>query len=354
MHRAPDRVGYARRRNAIPQLREAGFTGYLIKPVRADSLAAQVTNRDATPERAGADAMPADPETPSRPRARPGLAVLVAEDNEINALLATSLLTQLGHRPIVVGTGDAAVEGWVAAQSRDEPYDLLLMDLQMPRGAAASRRSVGFARSKLRRRVRRLPIFASPPPPSMRTAPQAFAAGWMAFWSNRSIAGRSAGPGQGASAQRTGGIARVTFLRSVFPLYADLIFVRKPDPPARLQLAQRDLFHQMVLGFLQDEVGALARRQDILMQIDEINATPDGSGGLSPPQSDSVSVTVEIGFRIAERRATQREKPIHIPIQQHVFVGIEIDREIEKIRDIGDRLTALGGNPACSTLSPRQ
>ena len=146
-------------RNAIPQLREAGFTGYLIKPVRADLLAAQVTNRDATPERAGADAMPADPATPSSPTARPGLAVLVAEDNEINALLATSLLTRLGHRPIVVGTGDAAVEGWVAARSRNEPYDLLLMDLQMPGGGGieAVRRIRAL---EAQEGSRRLPIFA--------------------------------------------------------------------------------------------------------------------------------------------------------------------------------------------------
>ena len=39
---------------------------------------------------------------------------LIAEDNEINALLATlALLTRLGHRPTVATNGDAAVDAWL-------------------------------------------------------------------------------------------------------------------------------------------------------------------------------------------------------------------------------------------------
>ena len=43
-------------------------------------------------------------------------AILVAEDNEINALLARALLTRLGHRPTVAENGAAAVEAWLAAR----------------------------------------------------------------------------------------------------------------------------------------------------------------------------------------------------------------------------------------------
>ena len=38
-----------------------------------------------------------------RERGTQGLSVLVAEDNEINALLARALLTRLGHRPTIAG-----------------------------------------------------------------------------------------------------------------------------------------------------------------------------------------------------------------------------------------------------------
>jgi len=68
--------------------------------------------------------------------------VLVAEDNDINALLTRSLLTRLGHRPEVTPDGAAAIESWQAAQQAGTPYDLILMDVHMPGidGLEAARR----------------------------------------------------------------------------------------------------------------------------------------------------------------------------------------------------------------------
>jgi CheY-like chemotaxis protein len=70
------------------------------------------------------------------------MSILVAEDNEINALLARALLTRLGHRPIIASDGDAAVESWLAARAAGSSFDLVLMDLQMPGvdGLEATRR----------------------------------------------------------------------------------------------------------------------------------------------------------------------------------------------------------------------
>jgi CheY-like chemotaxis protein len=110
-------------------------------------------------DRTGGPARQAEPRDGGIESATNGLAVLVAEDNEINALLAKSLLTRLGHRPTVVATGDAAVEACVAAQADGSPYDLLLMDLHMPGGdgieAARRIRTMEAARGG-----RRLPVFA--------------------------------------------------------------------------------------------------------------------------------------------------------------------------------------------------
>ena len=71
-----------------------------------------------------------------------GLAILVAEDNEINALLARSLLTRLGHRPTIATNGEAAVDAWLSARAAGEPYAIVLMDVHMPGvdGIEATRR----------------------------------------------------------------------------------------------------------------------------------------------------------------------------------------------------------------------
>ena len=127
------------RRDELAALKQAGFTGYLVKPVRAASLAARFATECAAFD--GADA-PAPAAPPASGNAATGLAILIAEDNEINALLARALLARLGHRPTLASTGAEAVDVWRAAQTAGEPYDLVLMDVHMPEmdGIEATRR----------------------------------------------------------------------------------------------------------------------------------------------------------------------------------------------------------------------
>jgi len=126
-------------RGELPALKAAGFTGFLIKPVRAVSLAARFADND------GFDSAPAaEPtNTPADSSRRSGgLSILVAEDNDINALLARALLVKLGHRPTMVQNGTAAVDAWLAARTAGTAYDRVLMDLHMPGmdGLEATRR----------------------------------------------------------------------------------------------------------------------------------------------------------------------------------------------------------------------
>jgi CheY-like chemotaxis protein len=82
------------------------------------------------------------PATAEVSHGRGGLSVLVAEDNEINALLTRSLLTKLGHRPTMAASGGLALEHWHAARTGGQPFDLVLMDVHMPGidGLEATRR----------------------------------------------------------------------------------------------------------------------------------------------------------------------------------------------------------------------
>ncbi len=82
--------------------------------------------RSRTADRAGRDA---DAPAPSAP----GLSILVAEDNQINALLIRSLLGRLGHHTVITTDGAEALESWLSAKSAGTPYDLVLMDIQMPK-----------------------------------------------------------------------------------------------------------------------------------------------------------------------------------------------------------------------------
>ncbi len=122
----------------------SAFTGYLVKPLRAASLAARLS---LTPDVASPELVPEPPFEGSAASATPaiaakGLSILVAEDNEINALLMRSLLTKLGHRVVIATHGEAALESWLAARSAGAPYDLVLMDIQMPQldGIEAAKR----------------------------------------------------------------------------------------------------------------------------------------------------------------------------------------------------------------------
>ncbi len=122
-------------RHEVQSSASSHFTGYLVKPLRAASLAARLTMAPEilAPSLLSDPLIEAsiEPETPALVPAR-GLSILVAEDNEINALLMRSLLTRLGHHAVITTNGEEALESWLAARSAGAPYDLVLMDIQMP------------------------------------------------------------------------------------------------------------------------------------------------------------------------------------------------------------------------------
>jgi PAS domain S-box-containing protein len=110
----------------------AGFDTYLVKPVRLRSLFERLTKSLQQRPKAAA---------PRRPRTRgvlrekspPGARVLLAEDNEINALLALKALEKLGAVVDWAKDGQEALALAEASFSGVRPaYDLVLMDIRMP------------------------------------------------------------------------------------------------------------------------------------------------------------------------------------------------------------------------------
>jgi PAS domain S-box-containing protein len=93
--------------------------------------------------------LPGSPESSESPPQQFQGHVLVAEDVKTNQVLIRILLNQVGVEPVIVDDGQAAVE-----QVLRHPFDLILLDMQMPRlnGFEAAR--------KLRKQGIRTPIVA--------------------------------------------------------------------------------------------------------------------------------------------------------------------------------------------------
>jgi signal transduction histidine kinase/DNA-binding response OmpR family regulator/HPt (histidine-containing phosphotransfer) domain-containing protein len=114
---------------------EAGrFQAYLTKPVKAAqlrTLLAQVigSHRSPMPE-------PANTKLDASLAEHLPLNILVAEDNMVNQKLLIRILAKLGYRAEIAGDGLAVLRAL-----RLKPYDLILMDVQMPEmdGLAATR-----------------------------------------------------------------------------------------------------------------------------------------------------------------------------------------------------------------------
>jgi PAS domain S-box-containing protein len=70
------------------------------------------------------------------------LKLLLAEDNPINQRVATLILATLGYTPEVVADGQQALDAIEQAQAGGAPFDVVMMDMQMPvlDGLEASRR----------------------------------------------------------------------------------------------------------------------------------------------------------------------------------------------------------------------
>lgn len=109
----------------ITEATRHGVARALLKPVGRDELfhaIAAIVGASADESRSDAATAPRFP----RPAARP-LHILLAEDVVLNQRVAVAILKKLGHTVVVSGDGSDAV----AAVAR-EPFDLILMDVQMP------------------------------------------------------------------------------------------------------------------------------------------------------------------------------------------------------------------------------
>ena len=107
------------------------------------------------------EALRSQTELTQMPRAK--ARVLIAEDNDINSLLARRITEQAGCDPIVVSNGRAAVAAVARSlDGHDVPFDLILMDVFMPQldGLEATKAILQLFAAEDRKHLRAPPIIA--------------------------------------------------------------------------------------------------------------------------------------------------------------------------------------------------
>jgi signal transduction histidine kinase/CheY-like chemotaxis protein len=137
-------------REDVAAAREIGVAAYLTKPVRQsqlyDCLSTVIGHASATSAEHDAPSAASTRQTPKETKKMSHKLILLAEDNIVNQKVAARQLQKLGYRADLVANGLEALE----ALGRI-PYDLVLMDCQMPEmdgyeATAEIRRREGGAR----------------------------------------------------------------------------------------------------------------------------------------------------------------------------------------------------------------
>jgi signal transduction histidine kinase/CheY-like chemotaxis protein/ligand-binding sensor domain-containing protein len=132
IRRSPELAGVAimmltsaGRRGDAARCRQLGVAAYLTKPIRQTELLEAILNvLGRRPHEVGTSALVT---RHSLREERRGLHILVAEDNAVNQKVVVRLLERRGDTVVVAGTGRKAL-----AALEKEPFDVVLMDVQMP------------------------------------------------------------------------------------------------------------------------------------------------------------------------------------------------------------------------------
>jgi two-component system sensor histidine kinase/response regulator len=147
------------RQSSSERCRTAGPHACLMKPVKQSELLNTILDllgaRPSRPHRAAKTAvLQAEPQGgPPRAGVERPLRVLLAEDNIVNQRLAVRILEKRGHCTTVASNGKE-----VLALMEREPFDLVLMDLEMPEMSGFE--ATAAIRARERQTGRRVPILA--------------------------------------------------------------------------------------------------------------------------------------------------------------------------------------------------
>ena len=182
-----------------------------------------------------------------------GLRVLLAEDNEINQQIALELLRSQGVEVLVAANGREAVNA--SMQLAEHPFDLILMDLQMPD-------MDGFeATAAIRRNCVTLPIIAMTAHAMVEEKEKCLDAGM-----NDHIAKPINPPAMFATIARWAGVAAVRSDEETTPANDESARILDTRNGLSRLVGNEKLYHQLLRQYIRGQTEALTRlRQHVLV-----------------------------------------------------------------------------------------
>ncbi len=244
----------------MDQAMQAGVNSLLIKPVSESLLFNAIMEVLGYPEQIGASGNP--PASQETPYDFSGLRLMLVEDSPLNQQVALEILEEAGMAVTVAQNGAEAVEK--VMQEKTNPYDAVLMDLQMPvmDGFEAARR--------IREHCVDLPVIALTAHAIQSDREKCLAAGMndyitkpidasdllrvVARWVNRPASAAGDSPGRASDAGRTD-----------IPQQLDGVDIKKAL--ARLN-GKEDTYRKIAASFVSDNSDILERIRGALERAD--------------------------------------------------------------------------------------
>jgi len=134
----------------LARCRELGISSHLMKPIKQSDLLRTIENALRLSHYQESQRGLAVPAAETSPRS---LRVLLAEDNVVNQRLAVRLLEKRGHTVRVASNGQEALQAL-----EEQPFDLVLMDVEMPEMGGFE--ATGIIRDREKKTGEHLPIIA--------------------------------------------------------------------------------------------------------------------------------------------------------------------------------------------------
>src|SRR6185312_12173133 len=94
----------------------------------------------------------------------------------------------------------------------------------------------------------------------------------------------------------------------------------------------------------ENDCRATLRGKDVGREVRPIDGVPEVTRLADCLAGGQVGIAGEVGARVAEGGVAQRQESAHVPVAYVLGVGIDIDREVEKVTD-GKPGGAIGPRP---------